>query len=243
MPKSKRDKKISLTKTSKKGLALKQQIVEDVRNCVEKYARIFLISVHNMRNNKLKDLRAEWKDSRFFFGKNKVIALALGKSSKDEITEGIHELSTSLKGQCGLLFTNRKKHEVLKWMEEYEEADYARSGFVVQETIILPEGPMPDFPHSIEPHLRQLGMPTALQKGVVTLIKEYTVCKSGQTLTPEQARILKLLDKTLATFKMIPLGVFSKKHGYKKLVSEDDVKENIEGQMMIEEEEEKEDNT
>lgn len=75
-------------------------------------------------------------------------------------------------------------------MEAYEEIDYARSGFVAQETITLRKGPMADFPHSIEPHLRQLGMPTALQKGVVTLIKEYTVCKEGQTLTPEQARIL-----------------------------------------------------
>lgn len=75
-------------------------------------------------------------------------------------------------------------------MEEYDEIDYARSGFIAQETINLPEGPMPEFSHSIEPHLRQLGMPTALQKGVVTLIKEYTVCKKGQALTPEQARIL-----------------------------------------------------
>lgn len=75
-------------------------------------------------------------------------------------------------------------------MESHEEADNARSGFVVNRTVTLPEGPMPEFPHSIEPHLRQLGMPTALQKGVVTLIKEYTVCKEGQTLSPEQARIL-----------------------------------------------------
>lgn len=75
-------------------------------------------------------------------------------------------------------------------MKEYEEADYARSGFVVDQTITLPEGPLPDFPHSIEPHLRQLGMPTALQKGIVTLIKGYVVCKKGQALTPEQARIL-----------------------------------------------------
>lgn len=80
--------------------------------------------------------------------------------------------------------------KALKWMEEYEEIDYARSGFVTQETIVLHEGPMPEFPHSIEPHLRQLGMPTALQKGVVTLIKDYIVCKEGQTLNPEQARIL-----------------------------------------------------
>ncbi|XP_076247434.1 ribosomal protein LP0-like [Calliopsis andreniformis] len=234
MPKSKRDKKISLTKTSKKGLALKQQIIEDVRNCVEKYDRIFLISVHNMRNSKLKDVRGDWKDSRFFFGKNKVIALAFGKSPENETAEGLYKLSAALKGQCGLLFTNRSKKEVLQWMKEYKEADYARSGFVTDETIILPEGPMADFPHSIEPHLRQLGMPTALQKGVVTLIKEYVVCKKGQTLSPEQARILKLLGKPLATFKLAPIGVFSKKHGYKQLASEDDAKENID-QMDVEE--------
>ncbi|XP_076160696.1 ribosomal protein LP0-like isoform X1 [Ptiloglossa arizonensis] len=237
MPKSKRDKKISLTKTSKKGLDLKQQIVEDVRNCVERYTRIFLISVHNMRNNKLKDLRAEWKDSRFFFGKNKVIALAFGKSPQNEIAEGIYKLSEALKGQCGLLFTNRTKKEVLHWMEEYEEVDYARSGFIIDESVTLPEGPMPDFSHSIEPHLRQLGMPTALQKGVVTLLKEYVVCKKGQALTPEQARILKLLGKPVATFKLTPLGLFSKKYGYKLLSSQGDAKENIE-QMEVEETEE-----
>ncbi|KOX67864.1 mRNA turnover protein 4 like protein [Melipona quadrifasciata] len=207
-----------------------------------------------MRNDKLKNIRSEWKDSRFFFGKNKVIALGLGRSLETEIENNLHKLSLALRGQCGLLFTNRSKKElqtrtklasvrmnfvkVLNWMDEYEEIDYARSGFVVQETIVLSEGPMPEFSHSIEPHLRQLGMPTVLQKGVVTLIKEYTVCKEGQMLTPEQARILKLLNKPLATFKLIPLGVFSKKHGYKQLLSQDDVKENIEEQMDIVEMEE-----
>lgn len=110
---------MSLTKTSKKGLALKQQIIEDVRNCVDKYARIFLISVHNMRNNKLKDLRTLWTDSRFFFGKNKVISLAFGKSSENEVVQGLHKLSEMLKGQCGLLFTNRSKTEVCACLSKY----------------------------------------------------------------------------------------------------------------------------
>lgn len=86
--------------------------MEDVRNCVEKYARIFLLSVHNMRNDKLKDIRAKWKDSRFFFGKNKVIALGLGRSSETEAANDLHKLSLALRGQCGLLFTNRSKKEV-----------------------------------------------------------------------------------------------------------------------------------
>lgn len=104
---------VSLTKTNKKGKLLKQQIFEDIRNCATKYKRIFLISVENMRNNKLKDLRNELKDSRFFFGKNKVIAIALGRTPENEVTKGINVLSNELIGQCGLLFTNRKTKEVI----------------------------------------------------------------------------------------------------------------------------------
>ncbi|XP_001599473.1 mRNA turnover protein 4 homolog [Nasonia vitripennis] len=234
MPKSKRDKKISLTKTSKKGLELKQQIVQDVRTCAEKYKNIILFSVENMRNNKLKDLRVEWRGSRFFFGKNKIVALALGTTKESEIAEGIHILSSNLQGQCGLFFTNEKKKKVLQWMREYGEDDYARSGFVTSETIELPAGPLPDFSHSIEPHLRQLGMPTSLQKGVVTLLKDYTVCTEGQTLTPEQARILKLLGRPLATFKLTPLGIYTKKSGYAQLADQlvqSSGKENLEQDM------------
>lgn len=103
---------VSLTKTKKKGLELKQHIIEDIRESAEKYTRIFLFSVQNMRNNKLKDLRAEWMDSRFFFGKNKIMALAFGKSEELEVSEGAHKLANALKGQCGLLFTNRPKKKV-----------------------------------------------------------------------------------------------------------------------------------
>ncbi|KAI4503964.1 hypothetical protein M0802_001367 [Mischocyttarus mexicanus] len=232
MPKSKRDKTISLTKTSKKGKLLKEHLVEDVRNWCTKYKHILLLSVQNMRNNKLKDLRSEWNDSRFFFGKNKVMAIALGKTQDKEILKGVHGLSNALIGQCGLLFTNRKIKEALKAIRQYEEIDYARSGFVPKESITLPEGPLTEFPHSIEPHLRQLGMPTALEKGVVTLIKEFTVCKKGETLSPEQARILKLLGKPLAKFKLTPLGVYSTKKGFRKLLS-DNTKENVVEQMEI----------
>lgn len=47
---------------------------------------------------------------------------------------------------------------------------------------------MEDFSHAIEPHLRSLGLPTKLHKGVINLYKEHTVCEKGKTLTPEQAR-------------------------------------------------------
>lgn len=66
-----------------------------------------------MRNNKLKDIRAEWQGSRFFFGKNKIAAIALGKTKETEIADGISELALRLKGQCALLFTNEKQKKVI----------------------------------------------------------------------------------------------------------------------------------
>jgi hypothetical protein len=39
-------------------------MIFQVQECVDKYARIFVFSVENMRNTKLKDVRNEWKHSR-----------------------------------------------------------------------------------------------------------------------------------------------------------------------------------
>nr|CAG4642735.1 EOG090X0BJA [Evadne anonyx] len=210
MPKTKRYKKISLTNTKKKGLGGKQQLVEGVREAVDKYSNIFLFSVQNMRNNKLKFIRNEWKDSRFFLGKNRVIAVALGKSKLDECRENVHEISKRLKGQCGILFTDKTKQEVSEYFDKYVESDYARAGNIATETVTLQPGPLEQFPFNMEPALRKLGLPTSLQRGVVTLLKETTVCKAGSPLKPEEARLLKLLCIHQAEFKVTIEAVLSK---------------------------------
>lgn len=51
---------------------------------------------------------------RFYFGKNKVMALALGRTQEDEYKDNLHKLSNQLRGQSGLLFTNKSKKEVLR---------------------------------------------------------------------------------------------------------------------------------
>ncbi|XP_050316281.1 mRNA turnover protein 4 homolog [Anthonomus grandis grandis] len=219
MPKSKRDKKISLTKTDKKGLQLKQKIVEDVRGCVEKFNSIYLFTFKNMRNEKMKEVREIWKPSKFFFGKNKVIAIGLGRNAEEEVADGLHKFSKCLKGQCGLLFTDCTKQEVVDWFEDYSVEEYARSGFKATKTVTLKEGPLKQFAHSIEPYLRQLGMPTKLDRGVVTLIKDFEVCKEGSILTPEQAKILELLEHRLATFKLILKAKWTMGEGFEKIIS------------------------
>lgn len=225
MPKSKRDKKVSLTKTDRKGLSNKQQIIEDIQECRQKYDNIFLFSVKNMRNSKLKDVRTAWKNSRFFFGKNRVMQLGLKFVSEDgdnpELDSELEKLREQMVGQCGLLFTSETKETVLDWFESYSAKEFARSGFKATKKIHLKAGPLEDFSHAIEPHLRSLGMPTKLDRGVVTLYKDFTVCEKGKVLKPEQARILKLLGRPLAKFKIVVNCCYTKDGGFEEINKRD----------------------
>lgn len=81
-----------MTKTGKKGLGLKQKIVEDVRNCVSKFESVYVFKYRHIRNKHIKGVREEWRNSRLFFGKNKVIAVGLGRSKEDEIEDDIHKV-------------------------------------------------------------------------------------------------------------------------------------------------------
>lgn len=54
-----------------------------------------------------------------------------------------------------------------RYFNHFKEMDYARAGNQAQMDITLDEGPLEQFTHSMEPQLRQLGLPTALKKGKI----------------------------------------------------------------------------
>lgn len=54
------------------------------------------------------------------------------------------------------------------------------------------------------------GLHTSLKKGVVHLDVAYQICKKGDKLTPEQARLLKLFEHMQAEFKIKVKMMFNK---------------------------------
>lgn len=203
MPKSKRNKAVTLSKTKKKGKEHKEVIVNSIREAAEKYSSLFMFSFENMRNLKFKEFRDQLKStSRFFLGSNKVMQVALGRSAADEIMPGIHKVSKLLRGNTGLCFTNLPKEEVERIFNEYEEYDFARMGSTTAEKVELKEGPLEQFTHEMEPFLRKQGMPVRLNKGVVELVSDFVVCEEGKPLSPETSRILRLLGIMMATFRL-----------------------------------------
>jgi mRNA turnover protein 4 len=208
MPKAKRQKLISLTQVKKRvGVERKQELAQTIRDNVAKYHSIYVFTTENMRNTRLKELRGDLQDSRFFLGKNTIAARVLGKDEASALKPEFHKISQILEGECGLLFTNQSKEEIVEFFKNYREADYARSGFVPIETVERHPGPI-EMTHVMEPTLRQLGMTTSLNKGVIILEKEYTLCTAGQPITPENAKLLKLFDMKLADFQVVLKAVW-----------------------------------
>jgi len=191
-----------LARTEKGGFQAKEELMGQVQAAVDEYANLFVFSVQDMRNSRLKDVRSKWKSSRFFLGKNKVMAKALGKTEEEEYRPGLSAVARLVTGSIGLLFTNEAVDHTVDWFSTFGEEEYARAGNVATEGFKIDKGALPQFSHAIEPHLRSLGLPTSLQKGVVTLDRDYVVCAAGDVLTAERARILKLFEKPMASFEI-----------------------------------------
>ncbi|KFV47613.1 mRNA turnover protein 4, partial [Tyto alba] len=106
------------------------------------------------------------------------------------------------------------------WFSKFREVDFARAGNKATYAVSLDTGPLEQFPHSMEPQLRQGGGATTFQR-VVTLLSDYEVCKEGDVLTPEQARVLKLFGYEMAEFKVTIKFLWNSETGdFQKLVGD-----------------------
>ncbi|WPH01938.1 mRNA turnover protein-like protein 4 [Acrodontium crateriforme] len=223
MPKSKRSREVHTSVVQKKPSKEKSAtLYASVQEAVENYQHILVFRVDNMRNTYLKDVRQHFAaDSRLFFGKTKVMAKALGTSPEDESAPGLAQLSKHLAGNVGLLCTNRDPKDVLEYLRDYVETDYARAGCRALRTFTVPAGvvystggeqPIEDdvpLPHSVEVTIRKWGMPTKLEKGKVMLDSDYTVCEEGKELNSHQTALLKQFGIPMAEFRVEVLAYWS----------------------------------
>jgi mRNA turnover protein 4 len=64
MPKSKRNKVVSLTKVKKKGRSAKEDMIENIHQCAEKFKHAFVLSFENMRTGPFKKIQNSMRDSK-----------------------------------------------------------------------------------------------------------------------------------------------------------------------------------
>ncbi|KAI5309395.1 mRNA turnover and ribosome assembly protein [Ascosphaera atra] len=228
MARSKRSRLVHESKVQKKAHKEQNRLIfNNIQEATSNYDYLFVFSVDNMRNTYLKDVREEFKDSRLFFGKTKIMAVALGTSPETAAATNTEKLNPYLTGAVGLLFTNRDPSSVHSFFDTFHPLDFARSGNVATRAFTIPEGivysqggEVPaeyDEPmsHTIEPQLRKLGVPTRLVKGKITLEMDggYQVCREGQTLDSRQTTLLKMFGVKMAEFRVEMKALWKRETG------------------------------
>ena len=204
MPVSRRERAIPLTKVKTKPKSAKSELMQEIRDMIPSLKYTYVIEVANDRNALLKSVRDAIKPGRIFMGKNKLMQLALGLDRASEIVDGISVLTPHITGVRGILLSNDSPAEVESKLSECSCAEFARTGCIAEGGVVLEAGlaAFEKFPHSIEAHLRKLGLTTALENGKIRLLQEFRLCDKGETLSNEQTQILKLLEIPMATFRV-----------------------------------------
>ena len=74
-----------------------------------------------------------------------------------------------------------------------------------------------NFPTSMESQFRQLGLSIKLENSKFIVLADYTLCKEGQPLSPEQAMMVKHLGIQMDEFKFFINAHLSKGGEFKNL--------------------------
>ena len=115
MPKAKRSKVISLTKTKKKDKTLNKKILNKLQTEEPNYSNIYLLQLDNLNNEVQTLLRQEILGS-FVFGKKKIFSKYFelkGNSDQNykKFSEGIEQIKSETSQFC-LLFTNESPEKI-----------------------------------------------------------------------------------------------------------------------------------
>ena len=176
--------------------------MEKIQDALNSYKYLYVISYQNMTTNPMTKVRNDFKGSKFFLGKNKVMQFALGRTPEEEFKQNLAMVSRLIKEDAGILLTN--EDDVEEYFDNFSSKDFARAGAIAPKTITLESGneSLAQFSFAIEPHLRKLGLSTRLKRSKIQLLKDTTLCEEGKPITAENAKILKLLGHKLAEMKL-----------------------------------------
>ena len=227
MPKSKRDKVVALTQAKKKDRAWKGKVIDDARAAADAFPAAYVFAVSNLRNDRLQDLRASLRPtSKLCLGGVGKLRVALGGKGVGEPRPGLAKLAAHLSGTAGLLFTSLPHADVVREFHGFEHADYARAGSRATAELALEAGPLAGptgapLAHTLEPALRSHGLPTKLDRGVVTLLADTVVCRPGDVLTPGAAALLRAFGQRQAVCRLRLLARWDAETGEVRALGEE----------------------
>ncbi|KAI3900839.1 hypothetical protein MKW92_051808 [Papaver armeniacum] len=171
---------------------------------------------------------------KVYFGRNKSLSKIVGLVSEEKFNEfkpgdpgygttkelrpGLHKIGSMLFNydDAAVLLTEKTKDQVLRKFKEYSECDFVKAGQTPKETVRIFSELMfqKDECLTLPPRsnarnlylkLKELGMPIKLSGGVIKLTDTWCVCEAGVRVTENATKILRLLNKKMFNYVLVPM--------------------------------------
>ncbi|KAL3068887.1 hypothetical protein niasHS_016401 [Heterodera schachtii] len=193
-----RDRVVFLTRVKKKSRESNGNILKEVKECVELYKHLLLFSTENLRSARLAECYMMFtnvkasKVQRYFAEHTEADFAQADAISPTGISLPAVPMPTELDLHGAMEPQLRK----LGMPTRLENGGRRRLGGHFADD--RPNASGIALHGAMDPQLRNLCMPTRLENGAIELLEEFTVCKTGDQLSADQARILKQFGHRLA---------------------------------------------
>jgi len=173
---------------------------EKLRNLLEEYKSIFIVTVDNVSSQQMHEIRQALRgDGVVLMGKNTMVRRALKTFIND--SPEYERLLPFVKGNVGFVFTNGDLKAVRDKILENKVAAPARAGAVAPIEVWVPAGNTGMEPGKTS-FFQALGVPTKIARGTIEITTDLKLVEAGGKVGPSEATLLNMLNISPFTYGM-----------------------------------------
>ncbi len=168
----------------------KLEMVEKLRQEIEKSPVIALVDMHKMPSKQLQEIRKALREK----AKIKMIKKSILKFALEKVeNEKIKELEKYVPTQPALVFTNIEAFKFYNLVEDLRFKTFAKSGDIATEDIWISAGPTQLMAGPVISELQQAGVPASIESGRIKIRKDVCIVKKGEEISELKAGVLRKL--------------------------------------------------
>jgi large subunit ribosomal protein L10 len=173
----------------------KKDEVDYLVNLMEKYENIIVISLSNILDKQVQEMRKILRDDGVLrMSKKSLQERALDKYKEKSGKKNIDELKKHIPGQAGLLFTDMDPFELKRLFLEHKWMVAAKPGTVAPKDIVVSEGDTGLPTGQVISELNMvLNLPTFLKNDTIHIREDTVTHEKGDVINNKEASILKKL--------------------------------------------------
>jgi len=172
----------------------KKKEVEELAKLIKSHPVVALVDVAGVPAYPLSKMRDNLRGKALLrVSRNTLIKLALERAAEELNRPDLKKLIDHVQGGAGILVTEMNPFKLYKLLEKSKTPAPAKPGVPVPKDVVIPAGPTSIAPGPLVGEMQALGIPARIEKGKVSIQKDYTVLKAGEVITEQLARILNAL--------------------------------------------------